>query len=325
MNIYNKIISLISYQLSINNNKNLFCENNILSINYLEQFLISYKQEILSFFENEQKSNLLKYLKKEIPLIFYNINQYIDFTNDDLNLLEVIYSKLLKDIYYLLKNDRCCSMHIENILKQHYQNLAYWIKQTNPFTYELYKNQSHFLNKEICSEYNVETQIKVLHLPLNSLTEPVLDIGCGKSGNLVKMLRKYGYEAYGFNRIMLYKTNYIFEDNWMDFDFTPHKWGTIISHLSFANHFKYNHLSGNRSTDYAKKYMQILSSLKTMGVFYYAPSLPFIENLLPKEYFIISRNTIGNYNHGCNNKYYSMLSSCITKLGQKSRFRTAII
>lgn len=316
MNIYYKIISSISYQLSINNNKNLFYESNILSINYLKQFIISYKQEILEFFENEQKNNLLKYLKKEIPLVFYNINQYINFTNDDLNLLEDMYSKLLEDIYYLLKSDRFYSMHLENILQLHYQNLACWIKRTNPFTYELYKNQSSFINKEVCSEYNTETQIKVLHLPLNNLTEPILDIGCGESGNLVKMLRKYGYEAYGFNRTIVKSDNYIFQDNWMNFNFAPNKWGTIISHLSFANHFKYNHLTGNRSVDYAKKYMQILLSLKKMGVFYYAPSLPFIENLLPKKDFIINRNIIANYTYNSDTNSYSMMSSCVIKLQQ---------
>jgi hypothetical protein len=38
--------------------------------------------------------------------------------------------------------------------------------------------------------------------------------------------------------------------------------------------------------------MQILSSLKPGGAFYYAPALPFIEQFLPGDTFTLSRKRI---------------------------------
>ena len=77
----------------------------------------------------------------------------------------------------------------------------------------------------------------------------------------------------------------------MDFSFVPGHWGTIISNLGFSNHFRHHHLRNDGDyLDYARKYMEILQSLKPGGAFYYAPDLPFIESYLdPQKYRITKR------------------------------------
>lgn len=44
--------------------------------------------------------------------------------------------------------------------------------------------------------------------------------------------------------------------------------------------------------EWVKCYKSILTALKKGGSFIYAPSLPYIEDILPKEQFEITRSTI---------------------------------
>lgn len=155
-----------------------------------------------------------------------------------------------------------------------------------------------FVEAIACSEYSAEIQLSILQIDMEKLENPILDIGCGKNNYLVNFLRNKGFECYGldrFNNSCLYVSN----TNWLEYDYGKEKWGTIISNLGFSNHFVHHHLrkDGNY-IDYAKVYIKILKSLKHGGIFYYAPNLPFIENLLdPKEY------SVNKY--GINNSQYS--------------------
>ena len=119
-----------------------------------------------------------------------------------------------------------------------------------------------------------------------------MDIGCGEHGKLIQYFREQGLQAYGIDRLQR-ESKYLFNSNWLEFDYGKQKWGTIISHLSYTNHFLY-HYQQNDGTDisYAKTYMRILQSLCYGGTWFYTPSIPFIEDLLPKEEYEVIREPI---------------------------------
>jgi hypothetical protein len=157
----------------------------------------------------------------------------------------------------------------------------------------MYTNQDLIIQPVPCAEYKADLQIQVLHLNPHTLIEPVLDIGCGKQGTLVSHLSKLGIKALGIDRYQFSESNLIYSD-WLAFNFGNKKWGTIISHLSFSNHFKHHHLRDDGDyLAYAKKYIEILHSLKIGGSFHYAPDLPFIETYLDRKQFCIDKFELG--------------------------------
>lgn len=146
-----------------------------------------------------------------------------------------------------------------------------------------------------CSEYSPDLQIKILKIDSSRLRDPILDIGCGKQGNLVNYLLEKGFETYGVD-IFSFTDNNLFKSDWLEYSYGLKKWGAIISNLGFSNHFKHHHLRDDGNyIEYGKKYMEILQSLKIGGEFYYAPDLPFIEQFLDYRYFKIDKNEIGKY------------------------------
>lgn len=120
----------------------------------------------------------------------------------------------------------------------------------------------------------------ILTIRVSSIKQPFLDVGCGQQARLVHFLRKNGIEAYGIDR-NAQNVNYLQKANWLDYSFKPNTWGTIVSHMAFSNHFMHHHLRADgRYGVYAKKYMEMLKSLKLGGCFIYAPTLPFMEKIL---------------------------------------------
>ncbi len=137
--------------------------------------------------------------------------------------------------------------------------------------------------------------MEILQLNIDQIVEPVLDIGCGKQGNLVMFLRQKGIDAFGFDRFAD-KHSVLINSDWFEYKFENEKWGTIISNLGFSNHFHHHHFRNDGNfIDYAKKYMEIISSLKIGGSFHYAPDLPFIENYLDTDKYQLIKHKIGKY------------------------------
>jgi len=144
----------------------------------------------------------------------------------------------------------------------------------------------------IQAEYSAEFQIELLGLDVESLPEPVLDIACGSTAALVRELRRRGKTAFGLDRDV--KTDpFLISADWFDYPMKPGSWGAVISHQGFSNYFLESHLkSGIEAAKCAIKYMEILRSLKTGGVFCYAPGLPFIEEILSAEKYRFVRMPI---------------------------------
>jgi len=144
----------------------------------------------------------------------------------------------------------------------------------------------------VCAYYSAELQLRVLHAEPASLLEPILDLGCGPAGTLVAYLRQQGLEAWGLDRAPS-SAPHVQSGDWLESPLGSARWGTIISHMAFSNHFLREHLhpSGNPER-YARRYMQVLGALKPAGSFLYAPGLPFLEQHLPAERYCVERSAV---------------------------------
>ena len=143
-------------------------------------------------------------------------------------------------------------------------------------------------------QYEGETQVSILGIDMVNIKEPILDIGCGRDYKLVRHLRENQLEAYGIDRYN-FQEDYLTKKSWLDYEYGFEKWGTIIAHMSFSNHFKRESLKEHGLyMEYGRTYMNILKSLKQYGSFYYTPSLEFIEELLDEKEYHLSYKKLKN-------------------------------
>jgi SAM-dependent methyltransferase len=149
-----------------------------------------------------------------------------------------------------------------------------------------------FRPQPVSEEYSAEVQLRVLHLTLDEIAEPVLDIGCGKDALLVHWLRCQQLNAIGIDLCGNPSRGGVAAD-WFEFPFVPAYFGTIIAHLSFSLQFLRHHLDPKGDAQrFAKQYMNILRSLKVGGRLVYTPGLPFLEQHLPRSNYSVTRYPI---------------------------------
>lgn len=137
----------------------------------------------------------------------------------------------------------------------------------------------------VCGEYSAQLQLKLLGL--SEVRGPALDVGCGEQRLLVTALRAGGVEAVGIDRVH--------GDDWFDVkNYGSERWATVVSHHALSLHFLHHHFnkSGAMAMAYARTYMEILRSLRSGGVFAYAPGLPFIEGMLPAGEYRVVRQAV---------------------------------
>jgi hypothetical protein len=282
-------------QFEANKRLNLFYEDLSLQDLFLEetkQIIQKHKGEILRIDHENQSGNWIRLLTDKALQIFCLNNQFLNLRESHTLELNTIYTVLWKEIIEELKSE---DINFDNLQKAHFSRLTNWLMRTNGFVKDINDTKEPQTIEVVCSEYSAEFQLKILDITLTDLIEPVLDLGCGQSANLVHYLRKKGINAYGMDRIILHPNEHLLRCDWLDYDFEPHHWGTIISNLSFALHFANHH--GRKDSDYilyAQKYMEILDSLKPSGSFCYAPGLPFIEAYLPKEKYKVTSQMIND-------------------------------
>lgn len=274
----------IDNQIEFNKGKNLFHRNR----KELFGFTAEMKNIVTQISNIDKKSEnlLLEYLTNKALEEFFRINQYYSFDDVAKQKLRAIYIDLVDSI------KKGCDLHETS--ENHFTRLKDWLSETNHFSEEIYAKENEKLEGIVCAEYSPHLQVKLLGIDLSSIVEPVLDVGCGKTGALVSYFRDQGIEAFGFDRIKT-EVPWCSNSDWFEFHFGVQKWGTIISNLGFSNHFKHHHLrvDGNY-IEYAQKYMEILRSLKIGGSFYYAPNLPFIEAYLDSKEFSLKNHKVGN-------------------------------
>ena len=139
------------------------------------------------------------------------------FSNEDISELKNYYFILLNNIYSYLLNDKENS--IDDVIHAHYNNLKRWISNTNPFVKIINKNAPYVPNI-VCSEYSPEMQLSILDISLEDLKEPVIDLGCGYNARLVNFLRNNGVEAFGLDRVIKEKKDYLLNGDWFSFSFS---------------------------------------------------------------------------------------------------------
>jgi SAM-dependent methyltransferase len=143
--------------------------------------------------------------------------------------------------------------------------------------------------ESVCAEYSPELQLEVLGVSAGELRPPVLDLGCGPGAALVHFLRRAGREpVWGLDRSAPASEGFL-RLSWFDSALPRDTFGTVLSHQAFSLHFVHaHHRSAARAAAFAAKYMEILRSLLPGGRFYYAPSLPFVEEHLDPAAFAVS-------------------------------------
>ncbi|MFO0660351.1 MAG: class I SAM-dependent methyltransferase [Polyangiaceae bacterium] len=139
----------------------------------------------------------------------------------------------------------------------------------------------------VCREYGSELQLELMGLEEGTLLEPILDMGCGPQAVLVRELRAREMNAVGIDRYLDVDVEFATRADWMTYPLGESRWGTIISHQGFSLHFVHHHLASEQAAAmYARRYMQILKSLRPGGRFVYTPGLPFFEKVLPPMFTI---------------------------------------
>ncbi len=275
-----EITEFIQKQFDFNRNKNLFYAGTDSSINFVPE-LSSILKEIKSLNRSED-DKIINYSSEKALEEFCKTNQYYSFTNDDKQELKNIYSLLLLELKQTAVKDE---NQLQIISQNHSSRLKYWLLKTNSFSSKIYKQENKFVKDVTCSEYTAKLQMDLLNIELSELIQPVLDIGCGRQTHLVTYLREKGIEAYGIDRFKT-QNKFCWQTDWLEFKYEENRWGTIISHLGFSNHFNHHHLriDGNFK-EYALIYMNILKSLKQGGSFVYTPDIPFIEKYLDSKLY----------------------------------------
>ncbi|MDC7124218.1 MAG: class I SAM-dependent methyltransferase [Spirochaetales bacterium] len=276
-----KLSKILNLQIDSNIKLNLFFENldNVININK------EFKAEILSL--KKGSVNLFAMADVAVKVMaerVYSINQYIQLSEENL--------KELKDIY-IITYTKLNQNNFDEVMRQHFKSLSVWLADFYPENYIKLLRSNPRLGTVVNSEYSTDFITEIYDVKLTELNEPVLDIGCGKNAGLVSAVKVAGKDVLGIDRLLNVSIDEVKEQSWMDFDFKSRSWGTIFANMSFTNHLVYV-LKNNRAEilNYFLKYKEIIESLKVGGIFYYAPSLEFIEQRLDSNYYLVNRRII---------------------------------
>ena len=223
--------------------------------------------EVVSFTTNELVKRLLA------------VNPYLGIDKQQIETLKGIYQRTWRTMKQ--------TGDIRTTLREfHYPELSKWLASLYPEKFRDVLKNASTISSVIYGEYSAEMQIELLGIDVAQIQQPVLDIGCGSHANLMKYFRSQGLEAYGIDRHLEVRDSCLEQVDWFDYVLTPNSWGTIVSNMGFTNHLNYAYLHDVSQLErYLLKMKEILMSLSINGRFYYAPSLPFVEEKLSaKEY-----------------------------------------
>lgn len=195
-------------------------------------------------------------------------NQFAAFEPAGRAAVEAVYRRAFDELHGALERDE--REGLDGVFARHHARLATLVPSL----------LASELRDTVCGHYSPDTQLRVLGLDPAPGDGPVLDVGCGATGALVRDLRGRGVAAHGIDRVR--------GEDWLAFDYGERRWGLVVSHLGFSLHFlRAHHRGGPRAYAYARAYMRILASLRAGGRFAYAPTLPFLEDLLPPPFDVV--------------------------------------
>lgn len=262
---------------------------------FLEYVITNREGIIAVLIDPVRRAGLVDLFVEEALRYIYANNQFINMDETDKAVFTRIYADYLTDIQEVIETspdvDRLGEA-LHRLLGDHFQRLSTNIARYFDSRLSGRVQENLILKKAVCSEYSAEFQLKIMGVDTSMLMEPLLDIGCGKAGDLVKYLRSRGIDARGADRVV--DGNEILTAcDWFDLPLDPGTWGTILSHMSFSNHFNFHHRYRNgRPENYARLYLKILRALKPGGAFIYTPGLPFIERFLSSGEYRVRRSRL---------------------------------
>lgn len=277
-----RLFENIDKQIEFNRGKNIFAEHG--SLMFARETVNAIAR--IDSVSPDDRQFLIDYATDKAIGEFCRVNQYYHFSSEARNRLRDIYARL----FDLLQQK---TLTPEEISQQHYENIRCWLKENNAFAEKIYDPEEQTVATVPCFEYTPALQIEILQIDVEHILQPVLDIGCGSGAHLVGYLTALGIEAYGIDRFKFSQTN-IQTADWLEYDYGTAKWGTIISHMGFSNHFIHHNLRQDGDfLLYARTYMKILQSLQSGGSYHYAPDLPFIEKYLDRGRFEVYNGGVG--------------------------------
>jgi hypothetical protein len=248
-------------------------------------FCAANSKEIIDILKNNNyRKSLSEYSFELLKVYSYSKNQFLHFDGKYRREIIALYQRLIDELVAVLENPGgvdSLKNSYSRLLADHQNRLKALFRDY--FRQYVGESESflHLLNSTVSANYSAQLQLELLRIDPFSLMEPVLDLGCGKEGNLVNYLRSLGFAAFGMDRMVLNESEYIKQGDWMENTLEANRWGTIIAHHSFSTNFIYQHYSSRKiAALYAKKYMEILKSLRPGGEFIYTPGLPFFEEYI---------------------------------------------
>lgn len=233
--------------------------------------------------QGEVSSNIISFAAQALLKRLYSVNQYTRV--DDQQVEE------LKEIYWETWRAMQRTRNVRTVLVDiHYPALSRWLASLYPKEFRKQLRYQAEVGHVVNEEYTAEFQMELFQLDTIHMKQPVVDIGCGSQANLVIYLRSRGIEAYGFDRQLEVNEPYLEQIDWFEYPFSKDRWGTIISNMAFTNHLNYVYYHDiSQLKPYLLRMKDILASLATGGSFHYAPALPFIEDRLDADCFIVER------------------------------------
>lgn len=241
------------------------------------------REKIRKDLNDKDYNKLIEMLSKNFMEQIVKGNRKIKFTKHDLEHILILYQDLIEDI----ADEELSEMQIT---KAHFER----VKELIGLLGKEDCHSSHDHEKTI--SYSPTFVLDVLGIDEEKVQGKVLEIGCTKSADLVKYLRSKNIEAYGLD-MDVEENEFLEKEDWLEKDFGSMEYDMILSNLAFTKHFLQNHLSDEGEyMEYATTFMRILEGLKIGGSFYYAPSVEFIEELLPEEKFEVINEFIDEEN-----------------------------
>jgi hypothetical protein len=276
----------IKQQLDINKSRNLLFENLEQIMNVEPSFLALLEELMDSEVSNKSEDNFSEFVSftaKELIMRLYSVNPYLQITKEQVKNLEQIY----RQTWQVMINTRNVKT---TLIEFHYPELSKWIATLYPEKFQKLLKSSPRIGKVTYGEYSAKLQVELLGIDISHIKQPVIDIGCGSHANLVRCFRSLGVEAYGIDRHLEFHEPYLYQVDWFDYYFAQGKWGTVVSNMGFTNHLNYAYLHDiSQLKRYLLKMEEIVESLSVSGSFFYAPSLPFIEDKLSTKCYKVMR------------------------------------
>lgn len=248
------------------------------------EFMFAHREELFEYLgATNSVQELARHCIDSTKRYTYERNQFVNFTLAYDELLDAEYIDFIQRIRQALKiseNMEELEIATTATLKVHHERLRL-IMASYCITYQGQDLRVNPLLKSVpCEEYAAEFQLSILGLTLQDLKEPVLDIGCGQNGTLVRYLHEQGVDAYGVDRIAPQKL-FFTQSDWFNFDFAGKPWGSILAHQSLSTHFIYAYLNLPVNIEkFSRFFVNILEGLETSSFLCYAPGLPFFEKQL---------------------------------------------